>query len=237
MISPKFLNRYVDKFASKITKYDVSGINLTDLGSVLTSDKKRSELINRQQAENIVIGQYEKLAETKKNLMETGGNEYSLKYVSDIIDAPTSYSAYYIIDEQVPFYEMVIHGSISYSGEAFNLMDDDLDDDFVLNCIEYGIAPRFTLSYKDPSKMKYTSSADKYSVLYTTWLDKAKEMYGNINEALKDVDGSAMINHEKLDNGLIKVDYENGKTIYINKTSQDITVDGNTVKAKNYLKT
>ena len=235
MISPKFLNRYVDKFASKITKYDVSGINLTDLGSVLTSDKKRSELINRQQAENIVIGQYEKLAETKKNLMETGGNEYSLKYVSDIIDAPTSYSAYYIIDEQVPFYEMVIHGSISYSGEAFNLMDDDLDDDFVLNCIEYGIAPRFTLSY--PSKMKYTSSADKYSVLYTTWLDKAKEMYGNINEALKDVDGSAMINHEKLDNGLIKVDYENGKTIYINKTSQDITVDGNTVKAKNYLKT
>lgn len=32
--------------------------------------------------------------------METGGNEYSLKYVSDIIDAPTSYSAYYIIDEQ-----------------------------------------------------------------------------------------------------------------------------------------
>lgn len=237
MISPKFLNRYVDKFASKITKYDVSGINLTDLGSVLTSDKKRSKLINRQQAENIVIGQYEKLAETKKNLMETGGNEYSLKYVSDIIDAPTSYSAYYIIDEQVPFYEMVIHGSISYSGEAFNLMDDDLDDDFVLNCIEYGIAPRFTLSYKDPSKMKYTSSADKYSVLYTTWLDKAKEMYGNINEALKDVDGSAMINHEKLDNGLIKVDYENGKTIYINKTSQDITVDGNTVKAKNYLKT
>ena len=237
MISPKFLNRYVDKFASKITKYDVSGINLTDLGSVLTSDKKRSEFINRQQAENIVIGQYEKLAETKKNLMETGGNEYSLKYVSDIIDAPTSYSAYYIIDEQVPFYEMVIHGSISYSGEAFNLMDDDLDDDFVLNCIEYGIAPRFTLSYKDPSKMKYTSSADKYSVLYTTWLDKAKEMYGNINEALKDVDGSAMINHEKLDNGLIKVDYENGKTIYINKTSQDITVDGNTVKAKNYLKT
>lgn len=237
MISPKFLNRYVDKFASKITKYDVSGINLTDLGSVLTSDKKRSELINRQQAENIVIGQYEKLAETKKNLMETGGNEYSLKYVSDIIDAPTSYSAYYIIDEQVPFYEMVIHGSISYSGEAFNLMDDDLDDDFVLNCIEYGIAPRFTLSYKDPSKMKYTSSADKYSVLYTTWLDKAKEMYGNINEALKYVDGSAMINHEKLDNGLIKVDYENGKTIYINKTSQDITVDGNTVKAKNYLKT
>lgn len=237
MIYPKFLNRYVDKFASKITKYDVSGINLTDLGSVLTSDKKRSELINRQQAENIVIGQYEKLAETKKNLMETGGNEYSLKYVSDIIDAPTSYSAYYIIDEQVPFYEMVIHGSISYSGEAFNLMDDDLDDDFVLNCIEYGIAPRFTLSYKDPSKMKYTSSADKYSVLYTTWLDKAKEMYGNINEALKDVDGSAMINHEKLDNGLIKVDYENGKTIYINKTSQDITVDGNTVKAKNYLKT
>lgn len=237
MISPKFLNRYVDKFASRITKYDVSGINLTDLGSVLTSDKKRSELINRQQAENIVIGQYEKLAETKKNLMETGGNEYSLKYVSDIIDAPTSYSAYYIIDEQVPFYEMVIHGSISYSGEAFNLMDDDLDDDFVLNCIEYGIAPRFTLSYKDPSKMKYTSSADKYSVLYTTWLDKAKEMYGNINEALKDVDGSAMINHEKLDNGLIKVDYENGKTIYINKTSQDITVDGNTVKAKNYLKT
>jgi hypothetical protein len=50
LISPKYLPRYVSKFAKKIQKIDVDGISLRDLGNVLTSDKKRSNQINREEA-------------------------------------------------------------------------------------------------------------------------------------------------------------------------------------------
>ena len=80
--------------------------------------------------------QYGKLAATEKTLMEEGGNAYTFGYVSDIIDAPVEYSQFYIIDEQVPFYQMVIHGSIDYSGEALNLRDADIDDALLLTYIE-----------------------------------------------------------------------------------------------------
>ena len=80
MISPKFLNRYVDKFTDKITNYKISGICLRDLSNVLVSDKKRTELIDRQAAKQIVEAQYGKLAATEKTLMEEGGNAYTFGY-------------------------------------------------------------------------------------------------------------------------------------------------------------
>ena len=91
---------------------------------------------------------------------------------------------FYIIDEQVPFYQMVIHGSIDYSGEALNLRDADIDDALLLTYIEYGCAPRFTFSWEDSSVMKYTSSADQYSTCYQTWMSDAVNVYQTINGCL-----------------------------------------------------
>lgn len=234
MISPKFLSRYVDKFTDKITNYEISGICLRDLSNVLVSDKKRTELIDRQAAKQIVEAQYGKLAATEKTLMEEGGNAYTFGYVSDIIDAPVEYSQFYIIDEQVPFYQMVIHGSIDYSGEALNLRDADIDDALLLTYIEYGCAPRFTFSWEDSSVMKYTSSADQYSTCYQTWMSDAVNVYQTINGALNQVQGAAMIHHEVTEGGLVRTEYDNGVSIYINKTDKSITEDGVTVDAMSY---
>lgn len=234
IVSPKFLNRYVEKFSDKVKKYDMTGINLRDLGDVLASDKKRTEFINRQQAKDIVIAQYDKLADTGKKLMENGGNEYSLAYVSDIIDAPTSYSRFYIIDEQVPFYEMVVHGSINYAGNAINLSDNALDQEMLLQYIEYGIAPRFTLSYKDSSNIKYTSSSNKYSVKYETWLNDASDVYRELSKVLNQVAGAKITDHELLESGLVKVEYSNGIIIYVNKTEKNVSVGDISVDAMSY---
>lgn len=234
IVSPKFLNRYVDKFTDKITGYDLTGVNLRDLGDVLASDKKRTEFISRQEAKEVVQAQYQKLADTGKDLMEVGGNEYSLAYVSDIIDAPTSYSKFYIIDEQIPFYEMVVHGSINYAGNSINLSDDPIDEDLILEYIEYGIAPRFTFSYEDSSKIKYTSSANKYSVQYKTWMEDAQYVYATLKEALKDVAQAKILSHKRLENGLVQVEYDNGVTIYVNRTDKAISLEGRTVDRMSY---
>lgn len=234
VMSPKFLVRYIDKFTSKVDQVDISGIGLRDLGTYLVSDKKRTAMINRQEAEEIVTAQFDKLAATNKSLLVNGGDFYSLKYASDIIDVPASQSDYYIIDEEVPFYEMVIHGSIDYAAKPINLSPSTDKKLRRLKMIEYGISPRFTFAYKDSSNIKYTSSADQFSVQYDIWLEDAIETYNEVNEALKNVSSSHIMKHEILENGLRKVTYDNGISIYVNYGEETNEVDGIEVEAKSF---
>lgn len=235
VMSPKFLPRYVSEFSNEAEDIDITGIGLRDLGSYLASDKKRTEVINRQMAEEIVAAQFETLAKTGKQILVDGGNLYSLKYASDVISAPIADSSFFIIDEQIPFYEMVIHGSIDYTGESINLSDAYDRDKIILKYIEYGVAPRFTFSYEESSKIKYTSSADKYSIQYEVWMEDAVSIYEELSDALNPVVNSNMITHEVLESGLTKVSYDNGVVIYVNKTSNAITDEDVTVKASGYV--
>ena len=43
-----------------------------------------------------------------------------------------------------------------------------------------------------------------------------------------------MVGHEILDNGVRKVTYDNGVTIYVNYSEEDLTADGKTVPALSY---
>lgn len=235
VMSPKFLVRYVDQYVDAMDKVDITGIGLRDLGNYLTSDKKRTALINRQEAKEIVSNQLEKLEGTGKDLLINGGDFYSLAYATDIIDAPTCQSEFYIVDEEVPFYEMLIHGAIDYAGGTTNLSataNEDLDK---LKMIEYGIAPRFTFSYDESKNIKYTSSADLYSIQYNIWLQDAVDTYKELNDALGQVVNSQMISHEVLENGLHKTTYDNGTAIYVNYSKVPIREDGVEVDAQSYV--
>ena len=235
VMSPKFLPRYVTKFSNKVNDINITGVGLRDLGSYLASDKKRTEVINRQMAKEIVKAQVDLLQKTGKQILVDGGNLYSLQYTSDIISAPITDSSFFIIDRQIPFYEMVIHGNIDYTGKPINLSDAYDKDNIVLQYIEYGVAPRFTFSYEDSSKIKYTSSAEKYSIQYKVWMEDAVSIYTELSGALNPVVNSNMISHEVLPSNLIKVRYDNGIVIYVNKTSNPITDDGVTVEATGYV--
>ena len=82
--------------------------------------------------------------------------------------------------------------------------------------------------------MKYTSSADQYSTCYQTWMSDAVNVYQTINGASNQVQGAAMIHHEVTEGGLVRTEYDNGVSIYINKTDKSITEDGVTVDAMSY---
>ena len=246
VISPKFLVRYVNKFADKIDKYDITGISLRDLADTLSSDKRRTEVIIRENALDIVDALLEKLDNTEKDMMANGGNSYVWKYANDLINIPTFGNSYAIIDKDVPFYQMLVHGYIDYTGSAINL-DDSFDKvDSVLNMIEYGAAPHFTFTYQPSNEMKYTGLNGMYSTTYKnkvdtdgansiySWDELAKNVYAEVNNVLKHVGSAAMVKHEILESGVAKVTYDNGVVIYINNQDQAAAADGKTIPAKSY---
>lgn len=234
LISPKFLVRYTDAFTKKIQKYDIGGVSLRDLGDELHSDKKRTNVIDREAALDVVKAALEGMKETGKKLMLNNGNDYSFAYADDMINVPLTSNDYYIVDETVPFYEMLIHGYIDYAGSPINLSDTYEKADIVLSLVENGAAPHFMFSWENSNEIKNTALNRFYSTTYKNWKDDAIDIYNEVNEALKNVTGASIVNHEIFDNGVRAVTYDNGVIIYINGSTTEQKADGLSIPARSY---
>ena len=235
LISPKFLVRHVGTFADKFEGYDVSGISLRDLGSTLHSDKKRTNIINRSQALDVVLGTFDTLQATGKNLMVSSGNDYTWAYADDILNLPLGDNEYILVDQDIPLYEMIVHGAIDYCGNVYNLSDSKDARVRILNMVEYGAAPHFVFTWKETTEMKYSGMNSSYATTFHTWADTAAEVYREVSECLQGVSGAAMVSHEIFPNGLRCVTYDNGVRIYVNYTDKTLSDGGLQVGAMSYL--
>lgn len=236
LLSPKFLDRYVKDFIKRSKDLPLDGISLRDLGDQLQSDKRRTCVINREEALDIVEAQLALLSDSGKNIMVSDGNMYAFAYADDIINAPTKDNKYYIVDTDVPFYEMIIHGYIPYSGKLMNTnssADPSLD---VLNLIEYGAAPHYIFTYESATVLKYTGLNRFYSTMFDNWKEEAAQTYLAVSEALDEVSGATMVSHEILSDKVRKVTYDNGIVIYVNYAEEAVTVEGISIPAKSYVK-
>ncbi|MBR6344925.1 MAG: hypothetical protein IKR70_04245 [Lachnospiraceae bacterium] len=234
LLSPKFLPRYVQSFINKTENIAIDGYSLRDLGCVVASDKKRTCMIDREQALDVIIGQYELLSATGKRLMTNKANAYSFGYTTDILNAPLYDTKYDIIDETIPFYEMVVHGYIDYSSDLLNFKNADDMDSEVLHLIETGASPHYVFTMEESSRMKMTALNCFYTTTYDVWKDRAVDVYTSVNDALKYVSGCAIVDHQIIDDDVRRVVYDNGVSIILNYSDEEITLDGTVVPAKSY---
>ena len=234
LVSPKFLVRYAEKFASKVEGMKLSGISLRDLGDELHSDKRRTNIINREHALDVVEAEFENLKSTGKKLMVSDGNDYSFAYASDIINAPLESNEYYVIDYSIPFYEMLIHGSIDYSGSVINLGDTTDLNDTALKLISVGASPHFMFSWENANKLKDTGINRFYSTTYTTWKDRAVSVYKQVSGALSQVKGAYMTDYRELEPGVTVTTYSNGVKIYVNRSKETAVADGVSIAPGSY---
>ncbi len=235
LLSPKFLPHYVSHFIDEMDDIDITGISLRDLGNELHSDKKRTNIINREEALMIVEAQLDALRQSGKRLMVSGGNDYALEGVSHVLAAPMQATEYFIVDESIPLYQMIVHGCLDYTGRAINtLTSNDMRAD-LLHLVEYGASTRYTFTWEDATDMKYTGLNKFYATTFASWADEAVENYQYVNGALKCVSNARMVSHEALTDTVKKVGYSNGVTIYVNYGTADAQADGYTIPAKDYL--
>jgi len=234
-LSPKFLPRYVEGFVDDVKDISIDGISLRDLGDVLVSDKRRTEVINREEALSIVKSQFDRLASTGKKLLTNQANMYAWKYSSDIINVPITDNNYYLVDEAIPLYEMILHGCVSYGSTLLNFEDSTHMDQTALKLIETGTAPHFVFTWEESSKMKDTAMSRYYATTFSVWKDDAVNIYNKVNAALKHVEGSFITGHKILDNKIRKISYDNGITIYVNYSDKELIADdGQPVGALSY---
>lgn len=234
LLSPAKLPYFVDTFMKKYDSLGMRGISLRDLGSVLSSDFRTSRVIQRETAKKIVEDELSKVDERVDQTMLTGGNAYVWPFADHLINVPTSSSGFVLTDEEVPFYQMVIHGYVDYAGGAINLEDEQDIQQQLLRSVELGSAPHFSWSYEPSSKLKFTHFDKLFSTHYKDWYDQALSMYKEANDVLSGVRNAQMVKHIRHQDGVVEMQYSNGKSIIVNYTDKQVSINGNKVEAQNY---
>ncbi|MGO4696731.1 DUF5696 domain-containing protein [Paenibacillus sp. 2TAB26] len=234
LLSPAKLPYFVDTFMKKYDSLGMRGISLRDLGSVLSSDFRTSRVIQRETAKKIVEDELSKVDERVDQTMLTGGNAYVWPFADHLINVPTSSSGFVLTDEEVPFYQMVIHGYVDYAGGAINLEDEQDIQQQLLRSVELGSAPHFSWSYEPSSKLKFTHFDKLFSTHYKDWYDQALSMYKEANDVLSGVRNAQMVKHIRHQDGVVEMQYSNGKSIIVNYTDKQVSIIGNKVEAQNY---
>ena len=172
------------------------------------------------------------LASLKNPVAVERGNQYALAYADRIYNIPTASSRTSLSDEDVPFLQMVVHGSIPYSSNARNLFYDEKIQK--LQWIEYGCMPYFELTAQRANQLKYTNYNRLYTSYYEDWLDDAVSLYQEFNSTLAGTWDSVIHQHTRLSPNLVKLVYESGKTVYINYGKEVAEADGHTIAAQDY---
>ncbi|GIO84099.1 hypothetical protein J25TS5_10310 [Paenibacillus faecis] len=234
VVSPRLIGDYTAAFLKDFGKYDTLGVSLSDLAAELDSDFRKNRQIDRTESEQLSLDALNKISGADLQVMADGGNAYALPFLSDITHAPMSSSGFKIEDAEIPFFQMVVRGSIDYTGAPYNLTSYTDVNRYILRCLEYGSGVYFEWIYEPNHKVKGTEYDDLFSANYEFWMDQAVDIYGEVNAFLQKVRYERIIGHEELSDRVFKTVYESGAYVIVNYNRVPVTVDDVTIEAESY---
>lgn len=106
--------------------------------------------------------------------------------------------------------------------------------EFFLRMVESGVYPSFYLTYESSSALIYTNSSDLYSTQFEIYKDTVIEYDAALRTVAEAVEGAYITDHERVQNDVVKVTYDNGVVIYVNYSDSAVTVDGVSVDARSF---
>lgn len=221
----------LDKFVSSYTKQGVSNLVLAGITNSDYSYSQRGSYYGRQNTADVYQAMIADVDEST-NLVLEQPFAYLWNNTDAFLDMPLGSSDYMYVNEEVPFLSMVLKGILPMYSDYVNFEANKTE--FFLQMVESGVYPSFYLTYENSSKLIYTNSSDLYSTEYGTYKDTVIAYDEALREVAASVEGAYITKHEKLDNGVTRVSYDNGVVIYVNYSENNVTVDGYSIDAMSY---
>ncbi len=229
LLSPDQVPGEAEKLAGNL-RGKVNGLALQSLGNMIYSSYGKTG-ISRTKSAVYWDEALKKLSEAFPGLSAQTGASYTYPYVARMDQTPAGSSRYDIMDEDIPFYQMVTHGSMSLFSEAVNETGDT--EEMMLRLIEYGMQPSWRLISRDPLNLMGSEYASWFAVSYKAWYDEITH-WCRVMAPLKVYINQQMTGHEKLTDSLTATTYENGDTVLVNYGDKDVVWKNTTVPARGY---
>lgn len=233
LLKGDLIPRMAQNLVSCAEKYQ-AGVSFADYGYELSSDFYRKNPLSRQEAMLQQANQLREIKDSGMSIMIHMGNDYALPYADVITNMDLSGSEYTLIDREIPFYQLALHGYVNYTGESLNLTQNQEEE--LLKSAEYGAGLSFTFMQETAFTLQNTLYTQYFGAEYDAWHDKAVEIYTRYNEELANIFNQRMTDHAYITDTLTCTTYEDGTKVYVNYSYSDATTaKGNKVPARDYV--
>ncbi len=216
-----------------LSKRGVSGIALDKAGWYVFDDYQKNFETTRYEAVSTYNAMFKSISDAGMLSATQRGNAYVLNSVDYIYDVPAENSDFQLMDRNIPFYQMVIHGYIPYSLDTPGNMAIDYKVE-KLKWIEYGAEPTFLLTQEMSELFKDSKVENAFSTEVANWLDDVQAIAKEFNTKLAFTGNNTIEDHAEVAENVYSVTYSNGKTVLVNYNQQKVTVDGVDIEALDY---
>lgn len=196
-ISPSRYSKFYTKLLSNYEQYGLKSLSVGSLGHALNSDFDEEDSYTREDSKDYTMQALSYIKNQGYSIMTDYGNAYTWEYVDHILNVDLDSSRYLKSCASVPFIGTVLHGYIQFAGSPLN---EEGDADYaVLRAIENGAGMYFLLSYQNTGELKKDSYLSQYySVSYDIWVKDVVSYYNRLNDLLKGLQTSLIVDHEFL---------------------------------------
>lgn len=226
------LEKITKSFAKSVKNHNVT-LGISNMASELYGDYRLNAVKDRADMLEAQNSAFKRLYESAGEIYFQNANIYALAWAYMISDVPTASSQYDLFTDDVPFYQIVIHGLVDYSVSPINLEGDS--NKAFLKALEYGSAIRYDLICRNIDEIHKSSANGLFSSDADVWLEKAVETEKDISDFYRNNAGCTITAHTQVAEGIYRTDYSNGSSSFVNYTDSDVSADGFTVEAESYL--
>jgi len=220
-----------------LKEYGVTGMDLQGMGDMLFTDYNKENALTRQQMMHNVVSYLKTFKENFDSVSVYYGNDYAISIADRVMDIPTESSSLQLLDEQVPFIQIVYHGMVDYYCEPINRSSNE--NYSFLKALESGSKLSYELTYNSTESLKYTYYDKLFKSEYSLLSEEIAEDYTAVSEYYKSIRNATIENHFRLDaeKEVYCTEYSNGTKVYVNyETSAYISgVYGVTINANGFL--
>jgi len=232
-VNPKVTANGTDTLIKQAKKSNLAGISFRDSGNILSADYNEKHLVSRAASKQMQIEKYEKANEEGLGVMVNSGNAYSLKNADFVTNMVLHGNNYAIIDQDIPFYQIALHGYVNYAGSAINLGYEK--DQLILEAAESGAGLYFVFMNKSEKALQETNYSEYYAACFETWKPKLEDIYNEYNSKMGCVKNACISNHEFLNDSVTVTTFDNNAKVYVNFGYVDYVTDsGMKIPARDY---
>lgn len=233
LAKPSYYLKNIDAYADEIADYGVKNIAFGDIGETLSADYDRKKSVSREKALNLQVEKLSELHQKGYQMMINSGNIYAVPYADFIVDVNLSTKGYNIIDQEIPFFEIVLHGLVPYAGTSLNLASDY--EKALLKTVETGAGLYFTFMDADSFDLRDSRYTNFFSADFNVWKEDTNALYQKMKKDFGHIYNQFITGHEQLAKGVYMTEYEDGTQVIVNYNESAYTHNDKVIPAKDYI--
>ncbi len=234
LVNPKYSMDTLDSFIKEIEKLGAKNVAFNSIGNVLAADYNRKRPVTRQTVKQMHMDKLQAMKEAGNRSVIYEGNSYLLPYTDMIINMPLKSQGSNIVDRQIPFFQIALHGYVDYTGDALNITGDFITN--LLKSVETGAGMYCVFMDAESKELQDTESTKFYGANFDSWKDDVIKYYNRFKSELGDTYKATIENHEVVAENVSLTEYSDGTKVYVNyRTVAYELPSGQVVPAQDWL--